>query len=137
MPTVSPHPDAVSAVDPDCGADPARPTARRGRLPAHRLPPRPGLHPMPTRAAGEPGLHPEIPEKIHKAFKLVYNACEYAIQKNEGTIQALVEHAVNQQISESAYHRLLVSKGVFTPEEYQRVLVATTELLGGLKSGTA
>ena len=85
----------------------------------------------------EPGLHPEIPEKIHKAFKLVYNACEYAIQKNEGTIQALVEHAVNQQISESAYHRLLVSKGVFTPEEYQRVLVTTTELLGGLKSGTA
>ncbi len=85
----------------------------------------------------EPGLHPEVPEKIHKAFILVYNACEYAIQKNDGLVQAMVEHAVNQQISESAYHRLLVAKGIFTPEEYQRVLVDTTERLGGLEAGTS
>jgi hypothetical protein len=84
----------------------------------------------------EPGLHPEVPENIHKAFRLVYSACEYAIQKNDGLVQALVEHAVNQQISEATYHRLLVSKGVFTPEEYQRILVDTTEKLGGLKAGT-
>jgi hypothetical protein len=85
----------------------------------------------------EPGLHPEVPEKIHRAFRLVYNACEYAIQKNDGLVQALVEHAVNQQISESTYHRLLVAKGIFTPEEYQRVLVDTTEKLGGLEAGTS
>jgi hypothetical protein len=84
----------------------------------------------------EPGLNPEVPEKIHRAFRLVYSACEYAIQKNEGLVQALVEHAVNQQISEATYHRLLVSKGIFTPEEYQRILVDTTEKLGGLKAGT-
>ena len=85
----------------------------------------------------EPGLHPEVPEKIHRAFRLVYNACEYAIQKNDGLVEALVEHAVNQQISESTYHRLLVAKGIFTAEEYQRVLVDTTEKLGGLKAGTS
>ncbi len=84
----------------------------------------------------EPGLHPEIPEKIHRAFILVYNACEYAIQKSDGVVQALIEHAVNQQISEAACHRLLVAKGIFTPEEYQRVLVDTTEKLGGLEAGT-
>lgn len=84
----------------------------------------------------DPGLHPEIPEKIHKAFRLVYSACEYALQKNDALVAAMVEHAVNEQLGESTLHRLLIQKGIFTPEEYQRALVSTTELLGGLKAGT-
>ena len=84
-----------------------------------------------------PGEHPDIPEDVHRALRVVYATCEYALQKTEALVQALVEHAVDQRITESAYHRLLIGRKIFTPEEFQRILVQTTEMMGGDKAGTA
>ena len=85
----------------------------------------------------EPGEHPEIPEAIHRLFRLVYSTCEYSLQLAEAATQALVEHSVNQSITEATYHRLLITRKIFTPEEFQRTLVDTTERLGGGQAGTS
>ena len=85
----------------------------------------------------EPGEHPELPERIHRALRLVYTVCEFGLQKIDGTIQALVEHAINQSITESTYHRLLVGRRIFTSDEFQKALINTTEQLGGGSGGTA
>lgn len=84
-----------------------------------------------------PGEHPEIPEGTHRALRLLYSTCEYALQKTEAIVQAMVEHSINQTITESSYHQLLVGKRIFTPDEFQHILVRTTELIGGSKAGTA
>lgn len=85
----------------------------------------------------EPGDHPEIPEIIHRAIKVIYYGAVYAVQRTDTVIETMVEHAVNQRITEAAFFNLLVRRGIVTPDQWNNILVETTEALGGGQAGKA
>lgn len=85
----------------------------------------------------EPGDHPEIPEAVHRAIRVIYYGAVYAVQRTDTVIETMVEHAVNQRITEAAFFNLLVRRGIVTSDQWNNILVETTEALGGGQAGKA
>lgn len=85
----------------------------------------------------EPGDHPTIPEAVHRAIRVIYYGAVYAVQRSDLVIETMLEHAVNQRITEAAFFNILVRKGIMTADQWNDILVETTEALGGGQGGKA
>ena len=85
----------------------------------------------------EPGLHPELPETLHKIIKAMLTTLVYVLNLSEETRHGLMQHKLDEQLSDSALHKIFSNLNLFTPETFQKALVQVTEELGETNVGQA
>lgn len=85
----------------------------------------------------EPGLHPELPETIHKLLKALITSLLQTATSCEELRHELAQHKMDQGVSEAALLGLFMDLGLFNPETYQQAVAHATEKLGGINVGQA
>ena len=85
----------------------------------------------------EPGEHPEIPELLHKVIRSMLTTLVYVLNLAEETRHESIQHQLDQELNDTALHRIFIHLGTFTPDMYQKALVDVTEEIGGRDAGQA
>ncbi|MCK5292819.1 MAG: hypothetical protein KAR39_12490 [Thermoplasmata archaeon] len=85
----------------------------------------------------EPGHHPELPTTIHKIIRAMLTTLVYTLNLTEEIRHEVTQHRLDQELSDSALHKIFKELGLFTPDTFQKAIVQVTEELGATNVGKA